>query len=67
VSGVVLAGFYILLIADLRTPLWVAPTAFGIVINSSAEGHKLELHGQVVVSIRHTGPTILQGLTFGPV
>jgi hypothetical protein len=55
----VVSGFYILAIPDFHTGR-AAPTAFGIVIDSSVGGHKREVHGQVVVPIRHTGPTILQ-------
>jgi hypothetical protein len=66
-SGQPVAGFYVLTIADLRTPLWISPTAFGITIDTTARGHKRELRGQVVVPIRVQGPTIFQGLTFIPI
>ncbi len=66
-SGQPVEGFYVLTIPDLRTPLWISPTAFGIVIDSTAGGHKRKLRGQVVVPIRVQGPTILQSLTFMPI
>ena len=66
-SGQPAAGFYLLAISDLKTPLWISPTAFGITINSPARKGKGELRGQVVVPIRVQGPTILQALTFIPI
>jgi hypothetical protein len=66
-SGQPATGFYVLTIPDLRTPLWISPTAFGIVIDSTAGGHKRKLRGQVVVPIRVQRPTILQALTFIPI
>jgi len=66
-SGQSVAGFYVLAIADLRTPLWISPTAFGITIESTAARDKRELRGQVVVPVRVQGPTILQGLTVVPI
>jgi hypothetical protein len=63
VSGRVVPGFYLLTIDELRTALWVAPTAFGFVIDRP----KGEMHGQVVVPIRYTGPTTIQALTMVPV
>ena len=67
VSGQPVAGFYVLTIPDLRTPLWVSPTAFGITIENTAARDRRELRGQVVVPIRVQGPTIHQALTFVPI
>jgi hypothetical protein len=66
-AGQPVAGIFVLTIPELRTPLWISPTAFGIAIDTTAGGHKRELRGQVVVPVRVQGPTILQALTFVPI
>lgn len=65
-SGQPVAGFYVLAIPDLRTPLWISPTAFGVTIDTTGGGQK-RLRGQVVVPIRVQGPTIVQALTRTPI
>ena len=60
------AVWNVLTIPDIRTPIWISPTAFGIAIDGTAGKPKRELHGQVVVPVRVQGPTILQALTFVP-
>ena len=49
------------------TPLWVIPTALGVVVDTGRGGSKLDLHGQVVVPIRHEGPTVVPALTQVPI
>jgi len=66
-AGQQIAGFYVLTIPELRTPLWISPTAFGIAVDGTVAKPKRELHGQVVVPVRVQGPTILQALTFFPI
>ena len=66
-SGQVIPGFYVLKIPDAITPLWVIPTALGVVVDTGRGGSKLDLHGQVVVPIRHEGPTVVPALTQVPI
>lgn len=66
-SGQQVAGFYLLTVPELQTPLWISPTAFGVRVDGTAAKPKREVHGQVVVPIRVQGPTIHQALTFVPI